>query len=99
MRLNIVVPTPLPGRCIFPTCTPPVGQSHCCTDGYGTQLPQGTGVAATFNVELVFDAGVVASTESRAMQNHFPHRKVADYRTGCGQSTSTVTCTAVLTRG
>ena len=82
--MEIVVPIPsLPGRGICPTGHwAPVGQSHCCTDGYGSQLPQGTGVAATFNVELVFDAGMVASTESRAMQTHFPNRKVADYRTG-----------------
>mmetsp|Transcript_23235 Transcript_23235/g.69683 ORF Transcript_23235/g.69683 Transcript_23235/m.69683 type:complete len:734 (-) Transcript_23235:164-2365(-) len=56
--------------------------SNCCTDGVGTQFPQGTGMAATFNLDLIFAAGDVAATESRAMQNGFRHRRVADYRTG-----------------
>ena len=55
--------------------------SNCCRDGYATQFPQGTGVAATWNPDLVFAMGVVASDESRALM-HFPHRRAADYRTG-----------------
>eukprot|EP00658_Telonema_sp_P-2_P027861 TRINITY_DN21452_c0_g1_i6.p1 TRINITY_DN21452_c0_g1~~TRINITY_DN21452_c0_g1_i6.p1 ORF type:complete len:658 (+),score=101.37 TRINITY_DN21452_c0_g1_i6:164-2137(+) len=54
--------------------------SNCCVDGAATQFPQGTGVAATWNPELVFQMGVVTSDESRGMM-HFPNRSV-DYRTG-----------------
>lgn len=41
---------------------------------------QGTGVAATWNTALVFEMGVVASNESRALMK-LPGRH-ADYRTG-----------------
>ena len=54
----------------------------CCHDGAATQFPQGTGVAATWNPDLVFQAGIVASDESRAMYNSYPDPVVADYRTG-----------------
>lgn len=53
----------------------------CCHDANATQLPQGTGVAATFNPALVFDAAIMASDESRGLQ-HLPNRTVADYRSG-----------------
>ena len=57
----------------------------CCHDGVATQLPQGTGLAATFNPELVFALGVMASDESWGIQNGFPggaKARLADYRTG-----------------
>ena len=76
--------------CILGCCSscPPasniVGEpGACCHDGFATQLPQGTGVAATWNAYLIFRAGVVVSDESRGMQNGFPGGAViADYRTG-----------------
>ena len=56
---------------------------QCCSEGASTQLPQGTGMAATYNAELVFAAGVVASDESRGYQNGYPGGpQLADYRTG-----------------
>ena len=48
--------------------------------GAATQFPQGTGVASTWNAELIFQMGVLTSDESRAMMN-YPNRSV-DYRTG-----------------
>ena len=63
-----------------PTCT---GGACCCTDQSATQFPQGTGVAATWNLPLVFKMGIVASDESWALQNR-PNASEAptDYRTG-----------------
>lgn len=59
------------------------GGDGCCTEGNATQLPQGTGVAATWNAELAFALGVLASDESRGYQNGFPGGpELADYRTG-----------------
>ena len=55
----------------------------CCHDGVATQLPQGTGVAASWNTELVFRLGVLASDESRGIQNGLPgSSQITDYRTG-----------------
>jgi hypothetical protein len=62
----------------------------CCTGGKPpcvvdlplvSVLPQGTGLAATFDAALAFSAGVVASDESRALQTHVPNRTV-EYRSG-----------------
>ena len=50
-------------------------------DGVATQLPQGTGWASTFNLELAFRAGVAIADESMALNHHFD-RKTVDYRTG-----------------
>jgi beta-glucosidase len=63
-----------------PTCT---GGACCCVDQAATQFPQGTGVAATWNLPLVFKMGVVASDESWALQNR-PNASQAptDYRSG-----------------
>mmetsp|Transcript_63266 Transcript_63266/g.120693 ORF Transcript_63266/g.120693 Transcript_63266/m.120693 type:complete len:791 (+) Transcript_63266:78-2450(+) len=55
--------------------------SNCCTDGAATQFPQGTGIAATFNKELIFSMGVAIGDESLALNNHFPNKNV-EYRTG-----------------
>lgn len=55
--------------------------SNCCVDGFATVFPQGTGVAATFNKELVFAMGQAIADESLALNNHFPG-KTTDYRTG-----------------
>lgn len=66
-------------------CPPSSGRDAgaCCHDGYATQLPQGTGMAATWDADLVFAAGVMASDESWGIQNGFPGGAViADYRTG-----------------
>ena len=63
-----------------PTCT---GGACCCTDQYATQFPQGTGVAATWNLPLVFEMGVVASDESWALQNRANASSApTDYRSG-----------------
>ena len=69
------------------TACPPnstsAGGDGCCAEGNATQLPQGTGVAATWNQQLVFALGVMASDESRGYQNGFPGGpELADYRTG-----------------
>jgi hypothetical protein len=50
------------------------------TATHGNDTLQGTGVAATWNTALVFEMGVVASNESRALMK-LPGRH-ADYRTG-----------------
>ena len=76
--------------CTIGCCTacPPTRQTGggaCCHDGVATQLPQGTGIAATWNVELVFRAGVLVSDESLGIQNGFPggaSARLVDYRTG-----------------
>jgi beta-glucosidase len=66
-----------------PSSPPSDGVGGCCHDGFATQLPQGMGMAATFDAELVFAAGVMASDESRGIQNGFPGgAAIADYRTG-----------------
>ena len=65
------------------TSAPPRAAGACCTEGNSTQLPQGTGVAATWNADLVFALGVLASDEARGFQNGFPGgAELADYRTG-----------------
>ena len=56
--------------------------SNCCHDGAATQFPQGTGLAATWNLPLAFEVGMVASDESRGMMNAPFHTVAADYRTG-----------------
>ena len=70
--------------CIVNCCSCYDGKnmSNCCHDGAATQFPQGTGVAATWNMTLIHDMGRIAADESRGMM-HFPgKRKAADYRTG-----------------
>lgn len=61
----------------------------CCTGGkppclvetpHATVFPQGTGVAATFDLPLVFSMGEAIAAESRALQSRFDRRK--EYRTG-----------------
>ena len=48
--------------------------SKCCHDGYATQFPQGTGVAATWNTSAAFEMGRIASEESRGMMHfNFPN--------------------------
>ena len=70
-----------PNGCNLGCCTGcPSGLGQCCTDGNATQLPQGTGVAATFNKGLVFSLGRLAGRESRGIQNGRNPRLV-DYRT------------------
>lgn len=61
------------------------GAGACCHDGFATQLPQGTGAAATWNTELVFRAGVMVSDESWGIQNGLPGGagvRLVDYRSG-----------------
>ena len=66
-----------------PTSDPKNSQEGaCCTDGYATQIPQGSGVAATFNQELIFNLGVMISDESWGIQNGYPGTRIVDYRTG-----------------
>ena len=63
-----------------PTCT---GGACCCIDEHATQFPQGTGVAATWNLPLIFEMGMVASDESWALQNRANASKSpTDYRSG-----------------
>ena len=70
-----------PNGCNLGCCTGcPSGLGQCCTDGYATQLPQGTGVAASFHKGLVFALGRLAGRESRGIQNGRSPRLV-DYRT------------------
>ncbi|KAL1503356.1 hypothetical protein AB1Y20_011408 [Prymnesium parvum] len=61
---------------------------NCCTgancsaiDGKATQLPQGTGWASTWNLDLVHRAGVAVADESLALNHHFKGKHY-DYRTG-----------------
>ena len=71
-----------PNGCVLGCCTAcPAPASGCCHDGAATQLPQGTGVAATFNPQLVFALGALVGDESRGLQNGVAPRLV-DYRTG-----------------
>ena len=56
--------------------------NKCCHDGAATQFPQGTGLAATWNLPLAFEVGMVASQESRGLMNAPFHTVAADYRTG-----------------
>lgn len=63
-----------------PTCS---GGACCCTDEAATQFPQGTGVAATWNLPLIFEMGMVAGDESWALQNRANASKSpTDYRSG-----------------
>lgn len=50
-------------------------------DGNVSVLPQGTGIAATWNVNLIFQSGVMISDESMATQYNYKNRSV-DYKTG-----------------
>ena len=69
--------------CTLNCCTSCSTSTACCSEGASTQLPQGTGVAATWNADLVFAAGVAVGDESRGFANGFPGgAKLADYRTG-----------------
>ena len=51
------------------------------TDGNVSVLPQGTGVASTWNRYLIFQAGVMISDESMAIHYNYQNRTV-DYKTG-----------------
>ncbi|CAF0985457.1 unnamed protein product [Adineta ricciae] len=51
------------------------------TDGNVSVLPQGTGVASTWNRDLIFQAGVMISDESMAIHYNYQNRTV-DYKTG-----------------
>ena len=63
-----------------PTCS---GGACCCIDKAATQFPQGTGVAATWNLPLIFEMGMVTSDESWALQNRANESKSpTDYRSG-----------------
>ena len=62
------------------SCYDGKNMSNCCIDGSATVLPQGTGIAATWDPALIFKVGVMVSDESRAMMA-FPNRST-DYRTG-----------------
>jgi beta-glucosidase len=65
------------------SCSTSTAASPCCSEGASTQLPQGTGVAATWNADLVFAAGAAVGDESRGYANGFPGgAQLADYRTG-----------------
>ena len=70
-----------PNGCVLNCCTACLSGGGCCHDGFATQLPQGTGVAATFNVELAFALGNLSGQESRGIQNTCTPR-LTDYRTG-----------------
>lgn len=50
-------------------------------DGYASVLPQGTGIATTWNKNLIFQAGVMVSDESMAIQYHYKNKSV-DYKAG-----------------
>ena len=50
-------------------------------DGNVSVLPQGTGIASTWNKELIFQAGIMVSDESMAIQYNY-RNKSADYKTG-----------------
>ncbi|CAF1179883.1 unnamed protein product, partial [Didymodactylos carnosus] len=50
-------------------------------DGNVSVLPQGTGIAATWNKYLIFQAAVMVSDESMAIQYHYPNKSV-DYKAG-----------------
>ena len=63
---------------------------NCCTGGkppciidkpFASVLPQGTGLAATFDAPLAFAAGVLVSDESRSLQTYNANRTV-EYRSG-----------------
>jgi beta-glucosidase len=70
-----------PNGCDLNCCTKcNSGKGGCCADGFATQLPQGTGIAAAFNADLAFSLGRVAGRESRGIQNGRSSRLV-DYRT------------------
>lgn len=50
-------------------------------DGNVSVLPQGTGIASTWNKNLIFQAAIMVSDES--MATHFQYRnKSVDYKTG-----------------
>ena len=44
-------------------------------------LPQGTGIAATWNKKLIFQSGIMVSDESMAIQYNYKNRST-DYKTG-----------------
>ena len=51
--------------------------SNCCHDGAATQFPQGTGVAATWNVSAAFEMGRISAEESRGACSRSPASPVA----------------------
>jgi beta-glucosidase-like glycosyl hydrolase len=51
------------------------------TDGNVSVLPQGTGIAATWNKELIFQSGIMVSDESMAIHYNYKNKSV-DYKTG-----------------
>ena len=71
--------------CTLGCCTacPSSSLGACCHEGNATQLPQGTGIASTWNPDLVFSLGTLIADESRGIQNGLPGGpQLADYRTG-----------------
>jgi beta-glucosidase-like glycosyl hydrolase len=50
-------------------------------DGNVSVLPQGTGIAATWNKNLIFQSGLMVSDESMAIQYNYQNKSV-DYKTG-----------------
>ncbi|UJR16581.1 hypothetical protein I4U23_003481 [Adineta vaga] len=50
-------------------------------DGNVSVLPQGTGIASTWNKNLIFQAGIMVSDESMAIQYNYKNKSV-DYKTG-----------------
>ena len=58
-------------------CSGNVPPGNCSLiDGVATQFPQGTGWAATWNIDLTFRAGVAIADESMALNHHFPGKTV-----------------------
>ncbi|CAM4875216.1 unnamed protein product [Rotaria socialis] len=50
-------------------------------DGNVSVLPQGTGIASTWNKNLIFQSGIMVSDESMAIHYNYKNRSV-DYKTG-----------------
>ena len=66
-------------NCCTGSAKPP---HHCVIDKpFASVLPQGTGLAATFDAPLAFAAGVIVSDESRSLQTYLANRTV-EYRSG-----------------
>jgi len=50
-------------------------------DGNVSVLPQGTGIASTWNKNLIFQSGIMISDESMAIHYNYKNKTV-DYKTG-----------------
>ncbi|CAF0851194.1 unnamed protein product [Adineta steineri] len=50
-------------------------------DGNVSVLPQGTGIASTWNKNLIFQSGIMISDESMAIQYNYKNKSI-DYKTG-----------------